>query len=67
MVRRQLLNQLGPALLIAMGVAALFAAAAEPYAAVFAVLVALWGFASGMTWAISANAGLVAASAMAWQ
>lgn len=50
---------------IAMGVAALFAAAAEPYAAVFAVLVALWGFASGMTWAISANAGLVAASAMA--
>lgn len=49
----------------AMGVAAFFAAAAEPYAALFAVLVALWGFASGMTWAISANAGFVAAAAMA--
>lgn len=50
---------------IAMGFAALFAAAAEPYAALFAVLVAAWGFGSGMTWAISANAGLVAGAAMA--
>ena len=50
---------------LAMGTAALLAAAAEPYAAVFAVLVALWGFGSGMTWAISVNAGLVAAAAMA--
>lgn len=50
---------------VAMSVAAFFAAAAEPYAVPFAVLVALWGFGSGMTWAISANAGVVAAAAMA--
>lgn len=49
----------------AMGFAALFAAAAEPYAALFAALVAVWGFGAGMTWAISANAGLVAAAATA--
>jgi uncharacterized membrane protein YccC len=50
---------------VAMGVAAFFAAAAEPYAVLFVVLVAAWGFASGLTWAVSANTGLVAAAAMA--
>jgi uncharacterized membrane protein YccC len=48
---------------LAMGVAVLLAASFAPYGLVFADLVAVWCFGAGMAWAVSANAGLVAAAA----
>src|SRR5664279_315029 len=50
---------------LAMGAAVLLAAWFGPYGPVFAELVAAWCFGAGMAWAISANAGLVAAAAAA--
>ena len=50
---------------LAMAVAVLLAGTLGPYAVPFAFLVAGWGFVSGMAWALGANAGLVAAAAMA--
>ena len=50
---------------LAMGVAVLLASLTSPYGLLFAVVVAVWGFGAGMTWAVSANAGLVAAAATA--
>lgn len=50
---------------LAMGLAVLFGMLAAPITVVFVVVVALWCFAAGMTWALGANAGLVAAAASA--
>jgi uncharacterized membrane protein YccC len=50
---------------LAMGAAVLLGSLAGPYGLLFAALVAVWGFGAGMTWGVSANAGLVAAAAMA--
>jgi hypothetical protein len=50
---------------LAMGAAVLLASLVGPHDLMFAVLVAVWGFGAGMTWAVSANAGLVAAAATA--
>jgi uncharacterized membrane protein YccC len=50
---------------LAMGTAVLIAAWLGRYGLVFAELVAAWCFGAGMAWAVSANAGLVAAAATA--
>jgi uncharacterized membrane protein YccC len=50
---------------LAMGAAVLLAAWFGRYGLVFAELVAAWCFGAGMAWAVSANAGLVAAAATA--
>ena len=49
----------------AMGVAVLLTGLMDPFAVLFVALVAGWGFAAGMMWAIGANAGLIAAAATA--
>ena len=46
-----------------MGVAVLVGHLASPFSALFVLTVAVWCFGAGMMWAISANAGLVAAAA----
>lgn len=50
---------------LAMGAAVLLAASLGRYGLVFAELVAAWCFGAGMAWAVSADAGLVAAAATA--
>ena len=49
----------------AMGAAVLVGSLTSAHSAVFVVTVTLWCLAAGMVWAISANAGLVAAAASA--
>lgn len=46
---------------VAMAAAVALALVSAPIAVLYTVVVAAWGFAAGMTWAVSANAGLVGA------
>ncbi|MDT5297325.1 MAG: hypothetical protein QOG79_567, partial [Mycobacterium sp.] len=48
-----------------MGVAVLLASTFSSYGIAFTVIVALWCFAAGIAWAVSANAGLIAAAGSA--
>ncbi|MDT5365531.1 MAG: hypothetical protein QOC69_7293 [Mycobacterium sp.] len=48
-----------------MGVAVLLASTFSSYGIVFTAIVVLWCFAAGMAWAVSANAGLIAAAGSA--
>lgn len=50
---------------VAMAVAVVLGVTTQPIAALYALVVAAWGFGAGMTWAVSANAGLVGAAATA--
>jgi hypothetical protein len=50
---------------VAMGIAVLLASRFSSSAVVFVVIVGLWCFAAGMAWAVSANAGLIAAAGTA--
>ena len=50
---------------VLMGLAVLLGSSTGSVTPLFAVIVALWCFAAGMAWAISADAGLVAAAATA--
>lgn len=50
---------------LGMGAAVLLGSLTSPYSALFVVVVALWCFAAGLLWAVSANAGLVASAASA--
>jgi uncharacterized membrane protein YccC len=48
---------------VALGVAVLLGAATSAYSVVFAVVVMVWCFWAGMTWAAGSNPGLIAAAA----
>jgi uncharacterized membrane protein YccC len=50
---------------LALGVAVLLGAATSAYSVVFVVVVALWCFWAGMTWAAGSNPGLIAAATCA--